>query len=206
MPYHFPADLERRIRAQIQNGALETEDAVLREAMDTLERRQKGLARLQVDGHHPYQHARQLACSVVGRGRGGGASRRWWLETVDHGVGETGATRTGFGESAGRVSTASGCSCVPSELQEARYSSFLSFIHIPVPNSGKSMPIRPGSFCGSFSIDTFALGQRAIVRILVQTSSRTQGLRYSRRKRVMASAWSTCWVCGSICSRCPSVR
>lgn len=47
MPYHFPADLERRIRAQIQNGAFETEDAVLREAMDTLERRQKGLARLQ---------------------------------------------------------------------------------------------------------------------------------------------------------------
>jgi Arc/MetJ-type ribon-helix-helix transcriptional regulator len=47
MPYHFPADLERRIRAQIENGAFETEDAVLREAIDTLERRQKGLARLQ---------------------------------------------------------------------------------------------------------------------------------------------------------------
>ncbi len=47
MPYHFPADLERRIRAQIQSGAFETEDAVLREAIDTLERRQKGFARLQ---------------------------------------------------------------------------------------------------------------------------------------------------------------
>jgi Arc/MetJ-type ribon-helix-helix transcriptional regulator len=47
MPYHFPADIERRIRAQIETGAFETEDAVLREAIDTLERRQKGLARLQ---------------------------------------------------------------------------------------------------------------------------------------------------------------
>jgi Arc/MetJ-type ribon-helix-helix transcriptional regulator len=47
MPYHLPADLERRIRAQIETGAFETEDAVLREAIDTLERRQKGLARLQ---------------------------------------------------------------------------------------------------------------------------------------------------------------
>ena len=50
MPYYFPADIERRIRAQIETGAFETEDAVLREAIDTLERRQKGLARLQEDG------------------------------------------------------------------------------------------------------------------------------------------------------------
>lgn len=47
MPYHFPSDLERRVRAQMESGQFETEDDVLREAIDTLEKRQLGLRRLQ---------------------------------------------------------------------------------------------------------------------------------------------------------------
>lgn len=43
MPYHFPPDIEQRVRAQIENGRFETEDDVLREAIDTLEKRQRGL-------------------------------------------------------------------------------------------------------------------------------------------------------------------
>ncbi len=47
MRYHFPPDIEQRVRAQIENGQFETEDDVLREAIDTLEKRQLGLRRLQ---------------------------------------------------------------------------------------------------------------------------------------------------------------
>ncbi len=47
MPYHFPSDIERRVRAQMESGQFETEDDVLREAIDTLEKRQLGLRRLQ---------------------------------------------------------------------------------------------------------------------------------------------------------------
>ncbi len=47
MPYHFPSDIERRVRAQMESGQFETEDDVLREAIDTLEKRQFGLRRLQ---------------------------------------------------------------------------------------------------------------------------------------------------------------
>ena len=47
MQYHFPADIQQRVRAQIENGPFETEDDVLREAIDTLERRQHGLQKLQ---------------------------------------------------------------------------------------------------------------------------------------------------------------
>ena len=46
MPYQLPADLEQRIRAQIESGQFETEDDVLREAIDTLEKRQRGLQTL----------------------------------------------------------------------------------------------------------------------------------------------------------------
>ena len=47
MQYHFPSDIQQRVRAQIENGPFETEDEVLREAIDTLERRQRGLQELQ---------------------------------------------------------------------------------------------------------------------------------------------------------------
>ena len=47
MPYRFPADIEERVRAQIEAGRFETEDDVLREAIDTLEKRQRGLRQLQ---------------------------------------------------------------------------------------------------------------------------------------------------------------
>ncbi len=47
MPYHFPLDIEQRVRAQIASGQFETEDEVLREAIDTLEKRQRGLQALQ---------------------------------------------------------------------------------------------------------------------------------------------------------------
>lgn len=46
MPYHFPTDIEERIRAQIATGTFETEDDVLREAIETLERRQQNRSRL----------------------------------------------------------------------------------------------------------------------------------------------------------------
>jgi putative addiction module CopG family antidote len=47
MPYHFPPDIEERVRAQLESGRFETEDDVLREAIDTLEKRQCGLRELQ---------------------------------------------------------------------------------------------------------------------------------------------------------------
>ncbi len=47
MPYHFPPDIEQRVRAQIENGPFDSEDDVLREAIDTLEKRQRGLRELQ---------------------------------------------------------------------------------------------------------------------------------------------------------------
>mgnify|MGYP000870718219 CR=1 FL=1 len=47
MPYQFPSDIEQRVRAQIETGRFETEDDVLREAIDTLEKRQRGLSQLQ---------------------------------------------------------------------------------------------------------------------------------------------------------------
>ena len=47
MPYRFPADIEERVRAQIEAGRFATEDDVLREAIDTLEKRQRGLRQLQ---------------------------------------------------------------------------------------------------------------------------------------------------------------
>ena len=47
MPYQFPPDIERRVRAQIESGQFENEDDVLREAIDTMEKRQRGLRELQ---------------------------------------------------------------------------------------------------------------------------------------------------------------
>ena len=46
MPYDFPSEIEQRVRAQIESGQFETEDDVLREAIDTLEKRQRGLREL----------------------------------------------------------------------------------------------------------------------------------------------------------------
>ena len=46
MPYHFPPDIEQRVRAQIEIGQFDSEDDVLREAIDTLEKRQRGLREL----------------------------------------------------------------------------------------------------------------------------------------------------------------
>jgi Arc/MetJ-type ribon-helix-helix transcriptional regulator len=42
-PYQVPSDIEQRIRAEVESGEFETADDVLREAIDTLERRQRGL-------------------------------------------------------------------------------------------------------------------------------------------------------------------
>jgi Arc/MetJ-type ribon-helix-helix transcriptional regulator len=47
MAYEFPPDIQERIEAQLQTGRFQTEDDVIREAMDTLERRQRGLSELQ---------------------------------------------------------------------------------------------------------------------------------------------------------------
>lgn len=46
MPYQFPPDIAQRVRAQIESGQFETEAEVLRAAIDTLERRQRGLESL----------------------------------------------------------------------------------------------------------------------------------------------------------------
>jgi putative addiction module CopG family antidote len=47
MSYQLPPDLEQRVKAQIESGGFETEDDVIREALDTLEKRQRGLMQLQ---------------------------------------------------------------------------------------------------------------------------------------------------------------
>lgn len=46
MTYEIPPDLAERIQAQIESGAFGSEVDVLREAMDTLEKRQRGLQEL----------------------------------------------------------------------------------------------------------------------------------------------------------------
>jgi putative addiction module CopG family antidote len=46
MAHQIPPDLQQRIRAQIESGEFETEADVLREAMDSLEKRQHGVQQL----------------------------------------------------------------------------------------------------------------------------------------------------------------
>lgn len=46
MPYQFPSDIQQSIQAQIASGEFESEDEVLRQAMATLESRQRGLQQL----------------------------------------------------------------------------------------------------------------------------------------------------------------
>lgn len=46
MSYQLPPDLQQRVRAQLESGEFETEEDVLREAMDALERRGRGLEEL----------------------------------------------------------------------------------------------------------------------------------------------------------------
>jgi Arc/MetJ-type ribon-helix-helix transcriptional regulator len=47
MNYPLPGDLQQRIDAQLANGGFASPEDVLREAIDALERRQRGLAELQ---------------------------------------------------------------------------------------------------------------------------------------------------------------
>ena len=46
MQYPLPADLQQRIAAQLASGGFESEEDVLREAIEALERRQRGLNEL----------------------------------------------------------------------------------------------------------------------------------------------------------------
>lgn len=46
MPYPFPLDIQQRVQAQLASGHFKSEDEVLREAMATLESRQRGLEQL----------------------------------------------------------------------------------------------------------------------------------------------------------------
>jgi len=46
MNYPFPADLQQRIAAQLAGGGFASEEDVLREAIEALERRQRGLQEL----------------------------------------------------------------------------------------------------------------------------------------------------------------
>lgn len=47
MAYQLPADVSARVQAQLATGVFPTADDVLREALDSLERRQQSLQRLQ---------------------------------------------------------------------------------------------------------------------------------------------------------------
>ena len=47
MSYPFPIDIQQRIKAQLATGQFQSEDDVLREAICTLEKRQRGLKELQ---------------------------------------------------------------------------------------------------------------------------------------------------------------
>lgn len=47
MPIQITSDIQERVDAQMATGAFQSEIEVLREAMDTLERRQRSLAELQ---------------------------------------------------------------------------------------------------------------------------------------------------------------
>jgi putative addiction module CopG family antidote len=47
MAYQIPPDVDARIQAHLATGEFPSADAVLREALDTLERRQQSLKRLQ---------------------------------------------------------------------------------------------------------------------------------------------------------------
>jgi putative addiction module CopG family antidote len=46
MSYPFPLDIQQRVQAQLASGHFKSEDEVLREAMATLESRQRGLEQL----------------------------------------------------------------------------------------------------------------------------------------------------------------
>lgn len=46
MNHQLPPDVDKRVKAQVQNGNFASEDDVLREAMDTLEKRQLGLEQM----------------------------------------------------------------------------------------------------------------------------------------------------------------
>lgn len=47
MPLEISTDIQQRVEAQLATGAFQSEEEVLREAMDSLERRQRDLAELQ---------------------------------------------------------------------------------------------------------------------------------------------------------------
>jgi Arc/MetJ-type ribon-helix-helix transcriptional regulator len=47
MSYQLPADINARVQSQLATGEFATVDDVLREALETLERRQRSLASLQ---------------------------------------------------------------------------------------------------------------------------------------------------------------
>jgi Arc/MetJ-type ribon-helix-helix transcriptional regulator len=47
MAYQIPPDVDARIQAHLATGDFPSADAVLREALDTLERRQQSMKRLQ---------------------------------------------------------------------------------------------------------------------------------------------------------------
>ena len=47
MPYQLPPDVAQRVQAQIESGQFATEADVLRAAIDTLEKRQRGLETIQ---------------------------------------------------------------------------------------------------------------------------------------------------------------
>lgn len=47
MAYQIPSDLIARVQAQVATGRFGSEDEVLREALDSLEKRQRGFSEIQ---------------------------------------------------------------------------------------------------------------------------------------------------------------
>ena len=47
MAYQFPPDIEQRVRAQLSSGDYQTEDDLLRDALDALRERRDDLAAIQ---------------------------------------------------------------------------------------------------------------------------------------------------------------
>jgi Arc/MetJ-type ribon-helix-helix transcriptional regulator len=59
MPYQFPPDLDERVKARMTNGAYQSEDDLLREALDALdEREQEKLRRWDERNQIAMEHSR----------------------------------------------------------------------------------------------------------------------------------------------------
>ncbi len=85
MAYQLPLDIEQRVRAQIESGRFATEADVLREAIDTLEKRQRGLETLR---HMVREAEEDIAAGRVGPFHPDETKRAVRQRLEAHGTGE----------------------------------------------------------------------------------------------------------------------